>query len=105
MPPTVGQTTDKQEGIPTPTHISPGRQEDPPKSTSDQSDDQVAVSIYLIGNGREEKIVEFIRSNGGNSRNVSEGYIEAYIPARLIAGLLEMDEVARVQEVVPSVPH
>ena len=105
MPPTVGQTTDKRESIPTPPLTPPRKQEDYQKSTPDQSDDQVAVSIYLIGDGQEEKIVKFIESNGGDPRNVSEGYIEAYIPVRLLAGLSERSEVARVQKIIPPEPN
>ena len=104
MPPTIEQTTDKQEDIPTPT-LAPPTLGDFPKSIPDQSDEQIAVSIYLIGDGQEEKIVEFIEINGGDPRNVFAGYIEAYIPMRLMAGLSERTEVGRVQKIIPPEPN
>ena len=102
---TISQAGDKQESVPSPTITPSRRLQDPPESTPDQSDEQVVVSIYLIGNGHEEKIVEFIKSNGGDPRNVSAGYIEAYVPVRLLAGLSERPEVGRVQKIIPPEPN
>ena len=49
--------------------------------------------------------MEFIKSNGGDLRNVSAGYIEAYIPMRLMAGLSERPDVGRVQKIIPPEPN
>lgn len=102
--PTISQAGDERE-IAVPAITPSGGQEDPSKSTPDQSDEQIAVSIYLMGDGQEDKIVEFIKSNGGDPRNVSAGYIEAYIPMRLIAELSERPEVGRVQRIIPPEPN
>ena len=98
-PPTVDQTTNKQESILRPERIPPT------KSKPDQSDDQVAVSIYLIGDGQEDTVVAFIESNGGDPRNVSAGYIEAYIPMSLMEKLSAHPEVGRVQKIIPPEPN
>ena len=102
--PTVSQAGDERENS-APAITPSGGQEDPPKSTHDQSDEQIAVAIYLTGDGQEEKISAFIKSNGGDPRNVSAGYIEAYIPMSLLAELSERSEVGRVQKIIPPEPN
>ena len=59
----------------------------------------VAVTIYLSGG--VEEVVAFLEGNGGDPRNVGEGYIEAYVPVTLLGPASEQPGVLRVREIVP----
>ena len=62
----------------------------------------VAVTIHLSGN--VDDVVQFLEDNGGDPRNVGEGYIEAYVPVTLLGALSEQPGVIRVREIVPPQP-
>ena len=66
------------------------------------SGESVAVTIYLSGN--VDEVVSFLEDNGGDSRNVGEDYIEAYVPVTLLGPVSEQPGVIRVQEIVPPQP-
>ena len=62
----------------------------------------VAVTIYLSGN--VDEVVKFLEDNGGSTRNVSEDYIEAYVPVSLLGQVSEQPGVIRVREIAPPEP-
>ena len=62
----------------------------------------VAVSIYL--SGHVDDVAAFLEDNGGDPRNVGEGYIEAYVPATLLSELSGQPGVLRVREIIPQMP-
>ena len=59
----------------------------------------VAVTIYLSGN--VDEVVKFLQDNDGSPRNVSEDYIEAYVPVSLLGRVSEQPGVIRVREILP----
>ena len=67
-----------------------------------RSDGSVAVTVYLSGS--VANVVSFLNANGGDPRNVGEGYIEAYVPVTLLADLSEQPGVLRVREIIPAEP-
>ena len=80
--------------------------ETPAQETADgvtvRSDGSVAVTVYLSGS--VANVVSFLNANGGDPRNVGEGYIEAYVPVTLLADLSEQPGVLRVREIIPAEP-
>ena len=62
-------------------------------------DDSVAVAIHVTG--RVDEVASFLRSNGGDPRNIGEGYIEAYVPLSLLGKTAEQPGVARLREIIP----
>ena len=82
-----GETTSQDAALDTPVH----------------SRASVAVTIHLTGN--VDDVVTFLEENGGSSRNVGAGYIEAYVPVTLLGQLSEQPGVIRVREIVPAVEH
>ena len=62
----------------------------------------VAVTIYLSSN--LEDVVGFLEDYGGDTRNVGEDYIEAYVPVTLLGQISQQPGVLRVQEIVPPQP-
>ena len=50
-------------------------------------EESVAVAIHL--SGAVDGVVTFLDDNGGDPRNVAEGYIEAYVPVTLLGQLSE----------------
>ena len=64
--------------------------------------DSVAVTFYL--NGDTAPLLAFLRSNGGDPRNIGEDYVEAYVPVSLLAEASEQPNVVRVQAIVPPQP-
>ena len=62
-------------------------------------DESIAVTIYL--SGKVDEVVEFLKNNGGDPRNVGEDYIEAYVPLTLLGSVSEQPGVIRVREIVP----
>ncbi len=62
----------------------------------------VAVTIYVRGS--VDDVVSFLEDNGGDTRNVGEDYIEAYVPVTLLGLVSERPGVIRVQEIVPPQP-
>ena len=67
------------------------------------SGESIAVTIYLTSN--VDGVVEFLEDNGGDPRNVGEGYIEAYLPVTLLGQLSEQPGVIRVREIIPPEPR
>ena len=103
--PATNQDRGKKRIVPSPELIPLKKFGDRQKSEISQSDDRVAVSIYLSVDGQEGNVVAFIKNNGGDPRNIGTGYIEAYIPMRLLAELSEQPGVARVQKIIPPEPN
>ena len=66
-------------------------------------EESVAVTIYLSGN--VDSVVSFLEDNGGSPRNVSEDYIEAYVPVPVLGQVSEQFGVLRVREIVPAEEH
>ena len=62
----------------------------------------VAVTVHLSGN--VDEVVRFLEENGGDSRNVGEDYIEAYVPVTLLGQLSQKAGVIRVREIVAAQP-
>ena len=58
----------------------------------------VAVTIHLSGS--VDGVVAFLEENGGDSRNVGEDYVEAYVPVTLLGPVSEQPGVLRVREIV-----
>ena len=61
--------------------------------------ESVAVTFYTQGDAAA--LAEFLSANGGDPRNVGEGYVEAYVPVRLLVRASEQAGVTRVQAIVP----
>ena len=62
----------------------------------------VAVTIHLSGN--VDDVAQFLEDNGGDSRNVGEDYIEAYVPVSLLGPVSEQPGVLKVRTIVPPEP-
>ena len=69
------------------------------EGAADNQPEPVAVSIYL--SGPVDDVVAFLEDNGGDPRNMGEGYIEAYVPVALLGELSEQAGVLRVREIIP----
>ena len=64
--------------------------------------ESVAVTFYTQGDAAS--LADFLRANGGDPRNVGEGYVEAYVPISLLVRASERPGVVRVQAIVPPQP-
>ena len=64
--------------------------------------ESVAVTFYTQGDATS--LADFLRVNGGDPRNVGEGYIEAYVPIGLLVSASEQPGVTRVDAIVPPQP-
>ena len=76
-------------------------------NTPVHSGESVAVTVYLSGSldaGSLDGVVAFLEENGGDPRNASEDYVEAYVPVTLLGPLSERPGVLRVREIVPPKP-
>ncbi len=62
-------------------------------------ENSVAVTIHLSGYVGE--MVTFLANNGGDTRNVGDDYIEAYVPVTLLGAVSERPGVLQVREIVP----
>ena len=65
-------------------------------------EESVAVTIYLSGS--VDDVVQLLDDFGGDSRNVGEDYIEAYVPVSLLGPVSEQPGVLRVREIIPPQP-
>ena len=65
--------------------------------------DSIAVTFYL--NGDTAPLLAFLRANGGDPRNIGEGYVEAYVPVPLLVEASEQPNVASVQAIIPPQPN
>ena len=61
--------------------------------------ESVAVTFYTRGDATA--LAEFLSANGGDPRNVGEGYVEAYVPVSLLVRASEQPGVTRVNAIVP----
>ena len=64
--------------------------------------ESVAVTFYTRGDATA--LAEFLSANGGDPRNVGDGYVEAYAPVGLLVRASERAGVTRVQAIVPPQP-
>ena len=64
--------------------------------------ESVAVTFYTQGDAAA--LADFLRANGGDPRNVGEGYVEAYVPISLLVRASEQPGVVRAQAIVPPQP-
>ena len=64
--------------------------------------ESVAVTFYTQGDA--SSLAEFLSANGGDPRNVGEGYVEAYAPVGLLVRASERAGVVRVSAIVPPMP-
>ena len=62
----------------------------------------IGVTIHLSDN--VDHVVAFLQENGGDPRNVSEDYVEAYVPVTQLGPVSEQPGVLRVREIVPPEP-
>ena len=67
-----------------------------------RQEESVAVTIYLSGN--VDDVVSFLEDNGGSPRNVSEDYIESYVPVTLLGPVSEQPGVLQVRAIIPPQP-
>ena len=65
--------------------------------------ESVAVTFYTQGDA--SSLADFLRSNGGDPRNIGEGYVEAYVPVALLVNASEQPGVIRVDAIVPPQPE
>ena len=61
--------------------------------------ESVAVTFYTQGDATS--LADFLSANGGDPRNVGEGYVEAYVPVSLLVSASERPGVTRVDAIVP----
>ena len=64
--------------------------------------ESVAVTFYTQGDATT--LADFLRANGGDPRNVGEGYVEAYVPVSLLVRASEQPGVISVNAIVPPQP-
>ena len=64
--------------------------------------ESIAVTFYTQANATA--LADFLRANGGDPRNVIEGYVEAYVPISLLVRASEHPGVVRVDAIVPPQP-
>ena len=64
--------------------------------------DSVAVTLHT--NGDEDALADFLRDNGGDPRNIHDGYVEAYIPLSLLVRASERPGVTRAHAITPPQP-
>ena len=64
--------------------------------------ESVAVTFYTQDDA--SSLADFLSANGGDPRNVGEGYVEAYVPVSLLVSASEQPGVIRVDAIVPPQP-
>ena len=64
--------------------------------------ESIAVTFYTRADATS--LADFLRANGGDPRNVGEGYVEAYVPVSLLGTASEQPGVTRVNAIVPPQP-
>ena len=73
---------------------SEGRGNAEPASTAS---DPIPVTIYFTSH--RDDITAFLNENGGDLRNVRDGFIEAHVPVSVLGELSEQPGVIRVREI------
>ena len=64
--------------------------------------ESIAVTFYTQGDAAT--LADFLRANGGDPRNIGEGYVEAYAPISLLVRASEQPGVTSVNAIVPPQP-
>ena len=64
--------------------------------------ESVAVTFYTQGDAAA--LADFLSANGGDPRNVGEGYVEAYAPISLLVRASEQPGVVSARAIVPPQP-
>ena len=64
--------------------------------------ESIAVTFYTQADA--SSLADFLSANGGDPRNVGEGYVEAYVPVSLLVSASEQPGVTRVDAIVPPQP-
>ena len=64
--------------------------------------ESVAVTFYTQGDAAA--LADFLIANGGDPRNVGEGYVETYVPISLLVSASEQAGVSSVRAIVPPQP-
>ena len=64
--------------------------------------DSVAVTLHTQGD--EQALADFLRDNGGDPRNIHDGYVEAYIPINLLVRASERPGATHVHAITPPQP-
>lgn len=64
----------------------------------------VAVTLRFDDASTVAAVVRFLQANGGDPRNVSDDYVEAYVPVALLVEASAQPGVARIQAIVPPQP-
>ena len=67
-------------------------------------DGSVAVIFHVDSASNVQALESYLRTNGGDPRNVGEDYIEAYVPVALLVPASEQPGVIRVESIVPPQP-
>ena len=67
-------------------------------------DGSVAVIFHVDSASNVRALESYLRTNGGDPRNVGEDYIEAYVPVALLVPASEQPGVIRVESIVPPQP-
>ena len=63
----------------------------------------VAVTLYIT-EGYADSVRDYLEANGVSPRNIGTDYIEAYVPALLLAEASEREGVVSIQTIVPPQP-
>ena len=69
-----------------------------------QEDGSVAVIFHVDSASNVQALESYLRTNGGDPRNVGEDYIEAYVPVALLVPASEQPGVIRVRSIIPPQP-
>ena len=64
--------------------------------------ESIAVTFYTQADAAT--LADFLRANGGDPRNIGDGYVEAYVPVNLLVRASEQLGVTRVSAIVPPQP-
>ena len=78
-----------------------GRQSESQAAEQGELSQNGSIAVYIILNGNTAAAVDFLNDNGASVRNVSENYIEAYIPVGLLGAASQQDGVIRVRQITP----
>ena len=65
----------------------------------------VAVTLRIDDPSKIEALTRFLKENGGDTRNVGEDYVEAYVPVALLVEASQQPGVRRVQAIIPPTPN
>ena len=68
-------------------------------------DGRVAVTLRIADPSAVDAVADFVDANGGSARNRGEDYVEAYLPAPLLAPASRLPGVVRVRAIVPPRSH